>query len=150
MKTPYDSAMRIQQREIDDVRVSINIQVNQLVQVESSLDAAERAVAREGASAAQDPMMSSYAYITRMRAERARLDADRKAAGQQLDRLRVQAANAYGSLSAMETAADRHRADQIRTAESAEQSRIDDFAAIGFLRARRARTSWSGKKGRSG
>lgn len=149
MKTPYDTAMRIRQREIDDVRVSISIQVNQLVRVESSLDAAERSVAREGASAATDPMMSTYGYITRMHAERTRLDADRKVIGQQLDRLRGQAATAYGSLSAMETAADRHREDETRLVESAEQSRIDDFAAIGFLRARRARTSWSGKTGQS-
>lgn len=150
MKTPYDCAVRIRKREVDDVRVSISVQVNQLIQVESALGAAERAVAREGVTAAQDPMMSTFAYITRMHAERSRLDGERKAVGQQLDRLRGQAATAYGSLSAIEAAADRHRIDQVRVAQSAEQSRIDDFAAIGFLRARRARTSWSGKKGRFG
>ena len=140
-KTPYDTAIRVQQRDVDDVRLAINIQVHQLTQVETSRQAIEGAVVREAKLAAEDPMMSTFAFLSRMRAERVRLDGDREAIRQRLDRLRDQAAAAYGSLRAIETAADGFREEEARAADNAEQSRLDDFSSAAFLRARSRRTA---------
>ena len=136
MKTPYDSAMRIQQREIDDVRVAINVQVNQLVQVESSRAAVEAAMEREAAVAAGDVMFSSHAYVARMCAEKARLARDQAMIDAQLVGLRSKAVAAYSSFKAIETAADGFRETADRAIANAEQTHIDDFAATAFVQAR--------------
>lgn len=138
MKTPYDGAMRVQQREIDDVRVAINIQVNQLVQVETSRTAVDAAIARETAIAADDVLISSHAYVERMRAVRARLTEDQAAIDARLGQLRAKAAAAYGSLKAIESAADNFRDEAERASASAEQSRLDDFAAAALVRRARS------------
>ena len=139
MRTPYDPAIRIRRREIEDVRVSIGVEMRRLTEVEHRMEHVTSAAVREAEQAAREPMMSSYAYLTRMKAERARLDADRRSLDAGLDRLRAKAAAAYGSLNAIESAADSFRAEEARLAASAEQSRIDDFAAAAYLRARRGR-----------
>ena len=138
MKTPYDPAIRIGRRELDDVRIAINVQLNQLVQIQNERQGVDAAMTREAAAAAGDPIISSYAYLTRMRAERSRLDREGSAAGARLERLRDKAAAAYGSLRAIESAADDYRSEEARAAASAEQARIDDFSGAAYLRARRA------------
>lgn len=138
MKTPYDGAMRVQQREIDDVRVAINIQVNQLIQIENSRASVNDALAREAALAASDVALSSHAYVARMRAERARLAVDQAMIDAQLGLLRGKAIAAYGSMKTIETAADTYRDEAERVDANAEQSRIDDFSATVFLQGRLA------------
>lgn len=139
MMTPYDSALRIRRREVEDVRVSISVEVRRLSEVESALEGVARRTTAEIERASYDPTISSYAFLSRMRSERTRLDTDKRAIGQQLDRLRAHAAEAYGSLKAIENAADQYRDEVSRNAAAAEQGRSDDFAATAFLRARRPR-----------
>ncbi len=148
MKTPYDGALRVQQRAIDDVRVAINIEVSQLVQVESSARAVEAAVVRESQVAADDPMMSTFAYVSRMRAERVRLDQEGKVIAGRLDRLRAEAVAAYGSFKAIDGAAGRYRAEEERAVANAEQARADDFSGAAFLRARQMKANRAGNGGR--
>lgn len=141
MKTPYDGAMRVQQREIDDVRVAINVQVNQLVQIDSQRAEVDASIEREGEIAAGDMMFSYHAYVARMCAQRARLSEDKAVVDAQLSRLRSKAAAAYGSFKAIETAADGFRASAERDAANAEQAQADDRAAAAFLRLRRRPTA---------
>ena len=141
MKTPYDTAVRVQQRGVDDMRLAISAETGRLTQVEASRQAIEAAILHEGTAASEDPMMSTFAYRSRMQAQRLRLEADKALIRQRLDSLRDQAAAAYGSLRAIESAADTYRQDESRAAANAEQARVDDFASAAFLRARHRRTS---------
>jgi len=145
--TPYDTAIRIQQRETDELRLAISVEVHQLVQIDLTREAVASAVVREAETAAADPMMSTFAFLTRMRTERTRLDADKAAAGQRLDRLRDKAMTTYGSLCAIEVAADAHRQEESRAAARAEQARMDDFSSAAFLRARSLRSAARGRVG---
>ncbi|MCJ8157723.1 hypothetical protein [Sphingomonas sp. LaA6.9] len=138
MKTPYDGAMRIQQTEIDDVRVAINIQVNQLVQIENSRAQVNAAIEREAAIAAGDVQFSSHAYVARMRAERARLAVDQSVVDARLAQLRNRAVSAYSAFKAIESAAVDYREDAEREHANAEQAGIDDFSAARFVKERHA------------
>jgi hypothetical protein len=138
MKTPYDTALRVQQREIDDMRVAINVQVNVLNQVERSREAVNEKIVSEAAIAASDIGMSSHAYIARMRAEQSRLSNDQAAISARLGQLRSKAVAAYGAFRAVETAADGFRDEAVRASANAEQAGMDDFAAVSFINARRS------------
>ena len=138
MKTPFDGALRVQQREIDDVRVAINVQVNQLVQIESSRAVVDATIERETAAAADDLNFSYHNYVARMCAERARLREDQAHVDALLARLRSKAAAAYGSFKAIETAADGFKTSAERAIANAEQAQIDDRAASAFTRMRYA------------
>jgi hypothetical protein len=138
MKTPFDTALRIRQREIDRVGMAIGAETSQLVALEQAKQAALATAAAEVQLAAGDPMMSSFAYVTRMRVLRERLDRDRAASAARLDRLRDEATDVYGSMKAMETAADGFRAAEALAAATAEQATIDDISNAALLRARRA------------
>ncbi|RZT53415.1 hypothetical protein EV283_2670 [Sphingomonas sp. BK036] len=143
MITPYDAALRLRMREMDDVRLSISVEVNQIIVLDRHRDTIDRSVQQEMSVAGSDPMLSAHAFAGRMRAQRDALGRERSARDGRLAALRAQAAEAYGALRAIEGAALRHREDVTRAAAIAEQSQMDDFAAAGFARsiqaARRAR-----------
>jgi hypothetical protein len=80
----------------------------------------------------------SHAYLQRMRGERRQLAATQVVLKAKLDELRDQAVDAYGTFRAIETAADGFRQDAQRVIANAEQAGIDDFAAMSFIKARRA------------
>ncbi|TXC69646.1 hypothetical protein FSB78_00710 [Sphingomonas ginsenosidivorax] len=138
MITPYDAALRLRQREMDAVRLSISVEVNQIVLLDRHRDTIDRTVRQELSLAGSDPMLSAHAFAGRMRAQREALGRDRQASDGRLAVLRAQAADAYGAVRAIEGAALRHREDAARLAAVAEQSQMDDFAAAGFARARHA------------
>ncbi len=144
MKTPYDSAVRIREREAGEVRLAISDQNSRLTEVEASRRTIDCALARETELAAADPMLSTFGYLSRMQAERARLDEHRRAIQQRLDRLRDEAAATYGSLHAIQTAAAGYREEQYRAAASAEQAGIDDLSSAAFIRARNRRAKGAG------
>lgn len=147
MTTPYDAALRLRQREMDDMRVSISVEVNQLIAIERRRDDVDQAVRVETAIAANDHVFSAHAFIARMRAQREALCRDRATVDARLDSLQRQAAEAYGSLRAIEGAADRYRDEASRIAATAEQSQIDDFSAARFTRALRdARRERDGRR----
>jgi hypothetical protein len=134
MKTPFDGAIRIQRREIDEMRVAINVQVDRLVEIETAQVDADAALRRERSIAGEDLLFSSHAYMARMNAERQRLAQDRAVVDVQLTQLRTRATAAYGKSKAIEDAARSYREEQIREAASAEQGHLDDQAATAFLR----------------
>lgn len=134
MKTPYDAAMRIRRREIDTAQVAINIQINQLVQIESHHSDVDHTLAKEAEIAAGDHALSSHAYMERMRMLRERLAAERDEADVRLGRLRTTALAAYGDFKAIESAADTYRDDETRKAANGEQGHMDDMAATAVVR----------------
>lgn len=138
MITPYDAALRLRQREMDAVRLSISVEVNQIVVLDRHCDTIDRTVRQEMTVARGDPMLSAHAFASRMRAQREALGRDRSASDGRLAALRAQAADAYGAVRAIEGAALRHREDAARLTAIAEQSQMDDFSAAGFSRARDA------------
>jgi phage terminase small subunit len=141
MKTPYDTAMRVRQREIDDVRLEISVQVSQLVQIETRHMTIEATLDRETRIAASDSVLSAHAYVERIRRQRAQLAADRANADARLGQLRAKAVAAYGAFKAIESASDSFRNDAIRTIANAEQSHLDDLATAAFVRGLRKRAS---------
>lgn len=136
MKTPYDTAMRVQRREIDEMGVTINVQVNLLNQIERAREDAGHTLTRERDLSSRDFTLSSHAYMERIRAEQARLTRDGATQNARLDQLRNKAAAAYGAFRAIEVAADGFREEAERRSANAEQAGIDDNAATSFLKAR--------------
>jgi hypothetical protein len=134
MKTPFDGAIRIQRREIDEMRVAINVQVDRMVEIESAQVDHDTAMHRERAVAGEDLLFSSHAYMARMNAERRRLAEDRAVVDVQLTQLRTRATAAYGMSKAIEDAARAYCEEQLQAEASAEQGRLDDQAATRFLR----------------
>lgn len=135
--TPFDTALRVQRREVDAVKVSISIEVERITTLEAqSRTLAERA--REERAVATSLPFASDAWAARMKYEQIRVSEAAYLAQARLGQLRAQAVEAYGTMRAIEGAAERFQDEADRTAATAEQTGIDDIAAARFLRARRA------------
>ncbi|WP_404337374.1 hypothetical protein AB2M62_02075 [Sphingomonas sp. MMS12-HWE2-04] len=134
--TPYDTALRVQRREVDAVKVSISVEVERITTLESQGRQHDATVRQERALAYTMPF-GTDAWTLKMKAERARLEEAAHLAQARLGRLREQAVEAYGTMRAIEGAAERYQTEAERVAELAEQGAIDDMAAARFLRARR-------------
>jgi hypothetical protein len=136
--SPFDTALRVQRREVDAVKVSISVEVERIATLESQTHAHDATMREERALAAALPFASD-AWTQRMKAERIRLDEAAYLAQARLGRLREQAVEAYGTMRAIEGAAERYETEAERVAALAEQGAIDDLAAARFLKARRGR-----------
>ncbi len=136
--TPFDTALRIHRREVDAVKVSIGVEIERITTIEAHTSAHDTRMRDERALAHAMPF-SSDAWTARMKAERARLQEAANLAEARLGRLRSKAVEAYGTMRAIEGAAERYRDEAERTAALAEQGAIDDMAAARFLKARNAR-----------
>ena len=136
MKTPFDGAIRIQRREIDEMRVAIKVQVEQSVRIEAAQADADAVVRNERDIAGGDVLLSSHAYMARMNAERHRLAQDRAVVDVQLTQLRTRATAAYGMGKAIEAAAQTYRDEAMQAEATAEQGQIDDQSATRFMRGR--------------
>ena len=134
MRTPYDTALRARKREVDDLRAAIGGATRKLVEADASAQALSDALVREKQIAADNLVFSPVAYLLRARAEATRLHEMRRAAGAELDSLRHQAIESYGSLRALEGAAEGFREQASRDAASIEQTSVDDFAGARFAR----------------
>jgi hypothetical protein len=134
MKTPYDAALRLRQREIDAMRVAIGAEVGAMAALEQQRDNIDASVRAEREIAGQYLGFSSDAYAARMRTERAAICRDHAASDNLLIELRAEAVEHFGSFGAITAAADRYRDEARRVASAAEQGQIDDFSAARFAR----------------
>jgi len=134
--TPFDTALRVQRREVDAVKVSISVEVETITTLTNQTYAHDVRMREERALAATVPIASD-AWRLRMKAERARLDQQAQLANMRLTTLRAQAVEAYGTMRAIEGAADRFKDEAERVAAGAEQAMIDDIAAAKLVIARR-------------
>lgn len=146
MTTPYDTALRARQREVDALRTAIGAAADRASQAQAKRREASDAIARETALAATLHLaFPVHAYRARARAERDELVELCAAADAALDALRSQAGESYGALRVLEDAVDGFRQEADRTAASAEQAGIDDIAGARFARAaRRPRVTGGG------
>lgn len=132
---PFATALRVQQREVDAVRVSIRGELDLIVQAETEGRALDEQLRVERAiAAAQYWAPAPEAWNLRMEARRTRLETQRVEAEARLQVLREEAAEAFGKLRAIAVAAERHREEEDKAAAVAEQSSIDDVAAARFIR----------------
>lgn len=134
--SPYDTALRVQRREVDAVKVSISVEVERITTLETQGRQHDATVRNERALAYSMPFATD-AWTLRMKAERARIEESAHLAQARLGRLREQAVEAYGTMRAIEGAAERFETEAERVAALAEQGAIDDMAAARFLRAQR-------------
>lgn len=137
MKTPFDGAIRVARRETDEMRIAISVQVERLVTIETARAATEHEIRREREVAGDEMLLSSHAYLARMRAERTRLTENSAVIDIHLTQLRAKAVTAYGGLKAVSSAADNWRSDAEQAIANAEQGQLDDLAAANFVRNRR-------------
>ena len=96
------------------MRVSISVQINQLMVIEETRETVDRSVRREAEIAATNWGSSAHAFMARMRTQRERLLRERASVDARLASLRAQAAEAYGALRAVEGAAARFRAEALK------------------------------------
>jgi hypothetical protein len=134
MKTPFDAVLRLRQRQIDAMRLSISAEMTQLEAIREQHHAINASLRDEADLAASDWRYAAPAFGARMRAQRAHLVSDAMAVGSRLGGLRREAAKAYGEMAAIEGAADRFRSDANQVVAKAEQTQIDDFSAARFNR----------------
>lgn len=136
--TPFDTALRVQRREVDAVRLSISVEVERITTIETQCRAHDARMVEERALAHALPI-ASEAWADRMRTERKRMNDAAILAEARLRHLRAKATEAYGTMRAIEGAAERYQDEADRLAAGAEQSAADDLAAARFLRARHRR-----------
>jgi hypothetical protein len=134
--TPFDTALRVQRREVDAVKVSISVEVERITSLEMQNREHQQREREERALATTLPFASD-AWAARMKHEQIRINEAAYLAQARLGQLRAQAVEAYGTMRAIEGAAERFQDEADRTAANAEQASIDDIAAANFLRARR-------------
>lgn len=139
MKTPYDAALRVRQRELDAVSRAIRSEAGVLGAVEQERTRVATTLRSEAELAANDLTLVSPGWQRRMQGERQALTARQAELQVRLDALREIAVDAYGVLRGIETAADDYRAEAARTAAAADQSASDDISAAAFLRNLRVR-----------
>lgn len=134
MKTPYDTALRSLVREVDEMKTAVRAAADRLADAQTRRRAISDEIARESAAAALNSAFPAHAYLRRAGAKRDALTILCAEADTALDAIRDKARTSYGSLRVVEGAAETFRQEEGRTAASAEQSRIDDFAGARFAR----------------
>lgn len=129
MKTPFDAAARLRQRELDEVVGAIRAELTALDHVEREQARIAAALNHEAQLAAGDRACVSPEWQTRMRSERAALGMRQRALQARIESLRALAIDAFGVLRGIETAAEGFRSEVRRSQARAEQSASDDRSA---------------------
>lgn len=147
MTTPYNSALRVQRRAVDEIRVAIRAADDALSSIATDRRALDVRLASEAVVAAGDWLFSSPAYGMRLRSQRMDLDIDRQRVDDRLGQLRGVALEASGRLHAVKTAADDYRVAEQRSQRGAEQAEADDFSGTRHARRQHTRpittSSWT-------
>jgi hypothetical protein len=146
MRTPYCAAIGLQRREVDEIRLSIGMEVSRLSEVERHQVRVDMEMRQERSVAAAAPDVPATAYFIQMHAERSRLADNQRAIDARVTQLRAQARAVYGSLNAIEGAAQRYRDEETRRIEGIEQAAADDRSAVDFLVRVRAVRTTSGRR----
>jgi hypothetical protein len=137
MKTPFDSALRVQARTMNAIRLSLLAEIAREHVAEVERTALVADMRREAAVAAVDWQVAAHPYAQYQRAERHRLDHACRGISANLDRLRSSAMDACGQMQAITEAASCFANDQRHREAGAEQSQSDDFAGARFGARRR-------------
>ena len=108
MSRPYEAVLRIRRRETDDYGIAIAGAREQLDQIGRAIASRADEMKRQSRASVADPLISSHAYLARLRRERSELVQIERHADAALDALRDQAAQAFAALRATEESADQH------------------------------------------
>ena len=128
MKTPFDSALRVQARAMDAIRLSLFAEVAKEFAIEAEREVLAASMRREAAIAASNWQVTAHPYGQYQRAERRRLDADHRGIKASLGTLRDAAMDACGQMQAITDAATGFTTGQHQREANAEQAHADDFA----------------------
>lgn len=139
MKTPYGGAIRLRQREMDDLRLAIGASDQKLAEVDAQEEALRTQARQERAYALQDFHFSHDAYAARIRLAHIALEAERQKAEAERALLADQIVETYGSLRAIEKADEQYRARAEWRRNNAEQAEIDDLSAASLFNTRNGR-----------
>ena len=139
--SPYSTALRLQTREVDEIKLAIRLEAETLAATADSQRALEHTLLRE--RAVQQLWHARDAWEAKMRREQDRLAAEHEASDARLAALRRQAAEAYGKMRAIEEAETRWRTAQQAVEAAAEQAEADDLSAGRFLSVPRRRRNES-------
>ncbi|MBO9713522.1 hypothetical protein [Sphingomonas sp.] len=134
--TPYDTALRIERRELDAIKLSISVEVELLRQFEDTHATLLDSMKRERAVASATGLPGD-GWATRMRSRRGELEAAARMSRDRLAALRENATEAYGKVRAIETAAETWQEEAERAASVAEQAQIDDISGARIIAKRR-------------
>ncbi|MHA6720072.1 hypothetical protein ACX40Y_11550 [Sphingomonas sp. RS6] len=136
--TPFDTALRVQRREVDAIKVSISVELERIASLElQQRDQIERM--RDERMVAHALPFATDAWLAAAKRQREAIEQAAEMARARLTTLREQAVEVYGTMRAIEGAAERYQQEADRAVEAAEQAAIDDIAAARFLRERRKR-----------
>jgi hypothetical protein len=138
MKTPFDTALRLQKRKADDLGAALGGELRALDRSELARQELESEVRQETSIASADPMIPTSPYLVRMKARRLQLARERAAVLERVDCLRAGVGAACGSARAIEIIAKDYRFSRCRAEQSARDLECDDLAAHAFIRRRAA------------
>lgn len=136
MKTPYDAALRVHKRRVDDLRVTLGAITAELSEIEARKTGLAAAMLHGSAVAGEDIRLPATSYYLRKIAERKQLDHARVLTEARLEETRTQAVAAFSSHHVIHSTAERFKDDHAKTVAAAEQLAIDDLAGNNFLRTR--------------
>jgi len=139
--TPYSTALRLQGREVDEIRLAIRLEAETLAATADNQRALEHTIVRE--RAIQQLWHARDAWEAKMRREQERLTTEYRESEARLAALRRQASEAYGKMRAIEEAETRWRSAQEAAEAAAEQAEVDDLSAGRFLKMQRRRSNLS-------
>ncbi len=137
MSTPFDSALRVQRRALDAIRLSLLAEAVRAAEVRAHLMALDQHLADEQAVAAGDWRLAAHPYGARLRDHAARLGSESAGIGASIAGLRDAALAASGQLQAVDQAAGHYRASLARAARAREQNEADEGFAGRAARALR-------------
>jgi hypothetical protein len=137
MSTPFDSALRVQRRALDAIRLSLLAEAVRAAEVRAHLLALDQHLADEQAVAAGDWRLAAHPYGARLRDHAARLGSESAGIVSGIAGLRDAALAASGQLQAVDQAAGQYRASLARAARAREQNEADEGFAGRAARALR-------------
>jgi hypothetical protein len=143
MKTPFDSALRVQTRTMNAIRLMLLAELAREHVIEAESAALAASMRSEARVAAVNWQIGAHPYGQYQRTERLRLDTDRRRTHANLDVLRVAAMDACGQMQAITEAAAGFAIDRRRQEAGAEQAQADDFAGARFNARQRQSASLS-------
>lgn len=128
MATPFDSALRVQRRAMDAIRLSLLAEAVREAEVHAQVRALGVHIIEEHAVAAGDWQLTAHPYGARLRERATRLNTERRGIDARLDSLRDEALAACGQLQAITQAAACYGAATRRQVLATEQAQADDIS----------------------
>ncbi len=128
MATPFDTALRVQRRSMDAIRLSLLAEAVREAEVRAQVRELGVHIVEERAVAAGDWQLAAHPYGARLRDRAARLVADGRGIDARIDGLRGEALAACGQLQAITQATESYDVAARRHQNATEQAQADDIS----------------------